>query len=373
MQSTAILPQSPTIHDLRPGDIIIFNVHGVHHAALYSPVEGEQGDLIQMTYDTERSGAVKSTLSKQLLIGKDVYAFRSKSKWINGEELAAQAEYWLRQGVVFDERRLARSMHDYSGLPEKSEEHNVFQYLKYAARRDTAPIKVHHYPYNYTSYMAGTALAMLFPDYTYCRPLTYFFAKAVDYTTSSYDRPKGMNCIMLVVLSIAAVALKEEIKSVNAETGWVSLRYSTMPDYNDLDFFKTLGQVKEELGIDDYDAPGLETLFTDEQLEQFDIERIKEKLTSAVVKLNPQQPSPENFLQNLREDKENWESLGVLDKTVIKTFDKAAFGREVLAIKAQIEVNRKAFIAQFGPDIFNRNPDRPERHYSDYQAPGKKQ
>jgi hypothetical protein len=358
------VPERPTtIHDLKAGDIVIFYVHGVPHAAIYSPKYGEYGDLIQMNYDKQRSGAIKSTLSKQLLQGKDVYVFRSKSKWIDGEKIAAQAESWLRQGIVFDERRLARSLYDTTGEPAKSAEHNMLQYLKYTARAATMPIKVHQYPYYYSSYMTGAALGMLFPDFSYGWPHNYLAANAVEYGTSDPNRPKGMTCVTLALLCIASAALHDEVNPVTKDTGWVSLKYSPEPKQSNLPFFQTLRKVREEVHACDFDGPGLDALFTEEQQANFNLERLREKLTPGIAALNPQQTPPEDFFSCLKSDTDNWQNLGILDKTVVKEFDKAAFDEERLDIGDDIPDNRMRFMGQFDLNIFNRNPDKPEKSY----------
>lgn len=353
------------IHQLLPGDIIMFNVFGVPHSAIYSPQEGKQGDLIQMSYGASRSGCIKSTLSQQLKVkGRDVMVFRHKH--LDGQAIANQAECWLRQGIVFDEVRLAHSIYDY-GIPQTSTEYNILEYLKYAARRETMPIKVHEYPYNYTSFATYFGLGMLFPEFRYGSIPTYFFSKLATLGTGNIDRPKGMSCILFVLTCIAAVALRDEVQPVTPETGWVSLKNSRMPSQNSNTLFNTLRQVKSELDAKEIDAPGLEHIFSEEQIRQFDLDRITKKLSAGIASINPHQPSPHEFMQNLIDDQENWLSLGPVDPAIVKEFDREAFHQECEDIQQQIEENRGYFFDDFGAEIFNRDPDQPEREFVEYR------
>lgn len=340
----------------------MFDVFGIPHAGIYAPKPGMQGDLIQMSYGASRSGCIKSTLSQQLKVkDRNVLVFRSKK--LDGQAIADQADFWLRQGIVFDEVRLANSIYDY-GTPQTSTEYNILEYLKYAARRETMPIKVHEYPYNYTSYVTYFGLGMLFPDFQYGSLLTYLFSKFAKYGTDSIERPKGMSCIVFVLTCIAAVALRDEVRPVTAETGWASLKNSRMPEQNSNSFFKTLRQVKTDLNAKEIDAPGLENIFTPEQINQFDLERIKKKLSAGIAAMNPHAPSPHDFLHNLANDDENWQLMGSVDNTIIKEFDREAFHRECEDIQLQIEENRELFLQDFGQEIFNRDAEKGEREFT---------
>ena len=183
------------------------------------------------------------------------------------------------------------------------------------------PIKVHDYPYNYTSYLTGYALSCLAPQYNYGGMLRYLFSSFVEYNTSSNARPKGMRCMTLAVLCIAAVALKDEIKAVNGETGWVSLKFSSKPGHDGAVFSSVLDKVRDEVHAHDFEGPGLGDLLTEEQKSGFNLTRLKEKLTAGIAGLNPFYSSQESFLQGLVDDHANWQDLGVLDKTVTKKFD----------------------------------------------------
>ena len=354
-----------SIHDCCPGDMVFFDVFGVPHVSIYAPKPGCQGDLIQMSYGATRSGAIKSTLSQQLKTQKDVVVYRSKL--LDGAAIADQAERWLRQGIVFDEVRLVNSIYDYE-TPKTSVEHNVLEYLKYAARRNTLPIKVHQYPYNYTSWVTSLGLGMLFPDHQYSRATTYLFSHLAKYGTDSPDRPKGMSCVIFALLCIAAVALKDEIAPVTAETGWASLKYSSLPADDDSEFSATLHAVKGVLDNKGIEGPGLQDVMTDEQREQFNLERLIHKLGKSLAALNPHEPRPEDLIQALANDADHWESIGFVDNTILKKFDKVAFSEESDAIQKEIEVNREAFYQTFGADIFNRDPDIEERKFTVYRA-----
>lgn len=344
---------SVTIHDLKPGDIIFHEVRGIPHASIFAPIDGEVSDLVHVSYATNKSGGIKSTLSRQLQTDpKTIVAFRSK-RW-DGEEIAKQAEFWIRQGIVFDERRLANSLYD-EGEKAPSLETNIMRYLLCAARRETMPIKVHRYPYNYTDFPTSFSLAMLFPDFEVCRPLSYLFKRTVDYGTSSHNRPKGMSCIMFILFCLAAVALKDEINPVNKNTGWVSLKYSPLPADNESEFAKILRDAKEEIGNHNHGVAGMEALLSEEQMANFNIDRLVEKLTPTIAGFDLHKPSPLDFMHSLLSDKANWECLGTIDKTVLKEFDKDAYREEQLKIQQETVVNRQRFIEQFSDAIFNHD------------------
>ncbi|HTM63474.1 MAG TPA: hypothetical protein VL360_03110 [Gammaproteobacteria bacterium] len=325
-----------TIHDLRPGDIFFFNFAGVPHTGIYAPSPGKQGDIIHMYFDKTRAGAIKSTLSKILLSGKEIYIFRNKN--LDGNAIAEQAECWLNQGVEYSKSRLAESIYPYSD-EKKSEEYNILKYLLIAARRETMPIKVHQFPYHPDSNITNIGIVMLLPDYTYCRPLSYLGAKLAQYDTSDPDRPKGMTCVAFVLSCLAAIALKDEIKPVSAETGWASIKHS-----------------------DKY--PGVQHVLTDDELINFDYDRLRHKLTPAIAKLDPHKPSPYEFYDAVRNDESNWEFIGTVDKTIVKKFDREAYRQEQAELEAAIKINRQKFLDTFGEEIFNRNPERQHRQFS---------
>lgn len=334
-------PKSTTIHDLRPGDIFVFNFYGVPHAGIYAPTPGGQGDIIHMYYDQERTGAIKSTLSKLLLTGNEVYIFRNKK--LDGQAIADQAEFWLNQGIEYEKPRLAKSLYAYTdgkGL----DEYNLLKYLLIAARRETMPIKTHLFPCPPSSKIGDIGLTMLLPAFTYCWPISYVGSKLAMYDDKNPDRPRGMTCITFVLSCLAAIALKDEIQPVSAKTGWVSLKHA-----------------------DNY--PGIHDLLTDEEAKNFDVDRIKKKLTPVITNLDPHNPSPFEFYDSVRSDEENWEFVGAVDKTIVKKFDKQAYRQEQLDLAANIKANRQKFIDAFGEEIFNRHPERPRRHFTLFNEP----
>lgn len=336
-------PASTTIHDLRRGDIFVFDFYGVPHAGIYAPTPGGQGDIIHMYFDNDRTGSIKSTLSKLLLSGSEVYIFRNKK--LDGESIAAQAEFWLNQGIEYEKPRLAKSLYPYADTVY-SEDYNILKYLLIAARRETMPIKTHQFPCPPSSKIADAGLTMLLPAFNYCWPIPYVGSKLAMYDSKNPDRPRGMTCITFVLACIAAVALKDEIQPVNAKTGWVSLKHGDK-------------------------HPGLQDLFTDESLKNLDVDRIKKKLTPLIFTLDPHNPSPHEFYDGLRNDADNWEFVGAVDKTIVKEFDKQAYRQEQQSLVANIKANRQKFIETFGEEIFNRHADRPARRFTIFNEPAR--
>lgn len=344
--------------DLKPGDIIILNVAGAPHSAIYAPVPGKVGDLIQMGYGLKRSGAIKSTLTHQVEKWNKGHAVRViRSKHLDGAAIAAQAELWLRQGVVFDERRLVNSLHSLSYASSyPSAEANVLEYLKFAARRETCPIKAQKYPYNYSSILSLIGNGINLPDVTFSHQVSKLGKKLVKKGTHKAGRPKGFTCVGFVLACLAAVVLKDEIAPVTDKTGWVSLKYSSDPLHASPHFLQTVHKVKTEIGAKYHHGPGLHDVLSPAQLESFNLERLKEKLTPLLVNQNPHHPSLKLFYADLASDPHHWEDLGFLDKsTLTKEFNPQAYRKEGQAIYKEIQINRKIFNQKFGPDIFKRS------------------
>lgn len=317
--------------DLLPGDIFAFSFHGVPHTGIYAPKEGCQGDIIHMYFDKERMGAIRSTLSKILLMNHDVYIFRHRQ--LDGAALAKQAEHWLEQGIEYSKPRLAESLMETTDA-EAADEDNLLNYLLIAARRETIPVKTHQFPCPPTSRIADIGLTMLLPDFIYFRPQLYIGAMLAMYGANNPDRPKGLTCIAFVLSCLAAVALQDDIAPVNAMTGWKSRKD-----------------------------------FTEAEIQQFDFARIREKLSPSIAKLNPHKPSPYEFYHILNTDETYWQKIGVMDKTITKTFDKQAYQQEQVALIEKIKENRAQFLRTFGEKIFNRDPDRPYRHFTLFNEP----
>lgn len=337
-----------TIHDLLPGDIFVFNYYGVPHAGIYAPTPGGQGDIIHMYFDKDRTGAIKSTLSKLLLSGSEVYIFRHKK--LDGAAIAAQAEFWLNQGIEYEKPRLAKSLYAYTD-EKAAEDYNILKYLLIAARRETMPIKTHQFPCPAGSKIGDIGLVMLLPDFTYCRPLSYVGSRLAMVEDGNPERPRGMTCITFVLSCLAAIALKDEIQPVSAQTGWISLKHSDK-------------------------HPGLHDLLTEEEAINFDVARLRNKLTTALsnlAKLDPHNPSPDEFYNAIRTDEENWEFVGSVDNAIVKEFDKQVYHQEQQTLKVNIKANRQKFIDAFGEEIFNRHPERPHRHFTLFNEPASDQ
>lgn len=355
-------PKSVSVHQLKPGDIIILQVSGSPHASIYSPMPGRVGDLIQMGYGCKRSGVIKSTLTRQvreLNRNNDIPVIRSRR--LDGAAIAAQAEFWLRQGVVFDEIRLANSLYNYNFpgmLARPSPELNILTYLKFAARRETQPVKSNVYPFNYSSIFTLFGMAFITPAFVLCHLLALLGMMLIRFGTSrpAY-RPKGLTCAGFVLACVAAVALRDEINPVSDRSGWVSLKYSNLPALTDAspDYVRTVRQVQGEIRASNRHQPGLHDLMTEEQLRNFDLQRIAAKLTPLLVNQNPHQPSADEFMRHLTQDPDNWEFLGNLDKTNLKEeFDKQVYRDEIQEIAQHVRTNRNRFFGEFGPSLARR-------------------
>ena len=270
-----------------------------------------------MGYGFKRSGAIKSTLTRQLQTMKKtltVHVVRSKS--IDGAAIAAQAEFWLRQGVSFDERRLANSLLQFSHpdtFPSHSTELNVLEYLKFAARRETLPTKSKIFPYNYSSILTLIGILLNLPDYHISNSLSSFGQKLIKIGVDKVDRPRGFTCAGFVLACIGAVALKDEIAAVTGETGWASRKDARRAAAGkriviELQCKKFNAKLVARIITDQ----GLHDMLTKEQLERFDVQRLAKKLTPLLANLNPHQPSVEMFFHAITTDPDNWEYFGCM-------------------------------------------------------------
>jgi len=230
------------ISELRRGDIILVRHNGKpYHVAIYSPNPAYIGDVIRMGSGFKRTGALRGTLTSTYRLHAglnkagnffnvytntlDIQVIRHKT--LNEEEIARQAEYWMLQGAVYDEKRLADTFDDYQDISPKAQTSHVFEYLKFAARRHTAPIKVPVFPYTMTSFLSGFSSFFLAPSLNLPQWLTNLALNIIRYATSDKERVKGFNCVGFVLAVMGAVALKDEIQELNPEKGWVSLKNGT--------------------------------------------------------------------------------------------------------------------------------------------------
>lgn len=331
MNSTRIPDQQVQLADLHPGDILIWEICGAPHAAIYSPVAGKQGEIIHIYINSEsKCGIFKTPLGlplQRLTEDQQVVIIRS-TKPNEGEEIAKQAEFWLHQGINFDFARLGNTFYNNAYTHEiPSVEDNIRQYLKYAARRETMPVKSRDFPYYEPSYLALLGLAMLSPKFDTCQPLSWLGMQIMNYAIDTPDRPKGLSCAGFILACIAAVKLKDVVKPVNEKTGWVSLKNS------------------------EGEGPSLEDVLVDQSA--YNIEKLTELLTPAFANTNPHLPN-EGFFDLLMDDTKNWQCMGTLDKTSLrKDYDKDVGRKESAEIKEAIRVNHAAFIRKF-PGIFSR-------------------
>lgn len=319
----------------------------------------------------KRSGSLRGTLSSMYGLHSglnragncfglysntlDVQVIRSKK--LSGEEIASQAETWMLQGVVYDERRLADTLEDNERADDTSSEAqtvNVFEYLKYAARRHIAPIKTPYFPYTSSSFLSGFASFFLAPSLNLFRWLVNFALKLIRYETNHEEqdetRVKGFNCAGFVLACVGAVALKDEIQELKPEQGWVSLKYGDSPADKNSAYAKALQVMQAKKGIQDGPRPGMHHLLTDDQIRDFDIDRLKDKL-SGLALLHPHKPNLCTFMSTILHNEEHWTNLGVLDKEELETqvsplskpFNREQYRSEKAQDFRKIHENHQAF------------------------------
>jgi hypothetical protein len=343
------------IDNLKPGDIIIQTLRGnPFHVMFYSPIEGKAADSIHMGYGASRSGVIKSMLTHEYQRTRtwgswlEFHVFRPKT--LDGQAIAHQAEFWLRQGVNFDERRLGKSRkHEADGLAQPSGDLTIFQYLKFAARRNTFPAKSSHYPYTDSGMAAKIGMQLVHPAFSFPKSIVSLGNKMIQVKTKQVDYPKGFTCFGFILACIGAVALKDEIKEVDAAQGWVSLKHSKIIEAAaTTPFHHALLSVKDELGAVSGDRPGLDTLLNKEQLENFDLHQLAEKLTPAIVNCHPHLTSMTAFIKELRKDPQHWEEVGMLNKAEKQSIDKQKYQTELQEMTEDTKLNRMIFANRFG-------------------------
>jgi hypothetical protein len=345
MHSSTIPQKKVNLNDLQPGDILSWVIMGTRHFAIYSPVEGQQGDLIHMIYNSHNECACfKSTISqplRNLQEGQDITVIRSQNKE-EGLAFAQQAEFWLRQGVNYDFSRLTQVLYNNNhGVTSPPREDNILQYLKYAARRETKPVKSSGFPITNINWMTKVGLFFVNTS-NLCDPIPRWAMRVVDYSVNVPDHSRGLNCIGLIAAVIAAVKLKDEISAVNEETGWVSIKHTHLTE-NKLD--------------DTIDRPGLHSVMNKKQLSQFSIERLAEILTPAIAKTSPHLTHSDDFLKNLLDDEDHWLTTTLDKESALKPFDKAAYDAETQQLRQTISRNTETFVSTFGRGIFDKKQD----------------
>lgn len=369
------------IKDLKRGDIIIVKFNGApYHAAIYAPNKDQIGDLIHTGYGVKRSGVIRSTLVHTYFfhegLRKEGDRFHPweknkieieviRSKTLSGDAIANQAEVWLKQGVLCDERKMMTALKNRKKEYDHSTEAEIetlFQYLKYTARRNTVPIKTPVFPNPISSMAAGIGVDLTVPSKNLNKLIVNLGYKLMDIGTNHEGRPKGFTCVGFVLSCIGAVALHDEIKALAPEDGWVSLKHGSTPRNPESKFAQTWNVVRDRLNITAQSQPGLDVLLTDEQIKNFNIERLKEKLTPALANINPQKPSIKAFNEGFKNDNKNWESLGMLDVSEFKLgetnppaskpFNKEAYRAENKNILEDINTNREIFKEKFGAEAF---------------------
>jgi hypothetical protein len=343
--------------ELKPGDILICkNGDRPFHALIFSPKSGEMGDVIHVGYGAYRSGVIKSNaegLLSKLPASREIQVLRPLS--IPGEAIADQAEFWLRQGIPFDEMRGADTVErDCAQAPLASPQHNVLQYLKLASRRETIPVKpALDYPYNNSGFVAMLCTAILNPS----RPYNDITSQLLKWGRSQAKpgRPKGFTCIGFVLAILGCCALSTELLPVSSETGWVSLKNGDIPaeasPFRDL-----LVSTRQELRMPATSSrPGLHTLFTPEQLATFNLETLIEKLTPAIASLSPKDTTLREFLDATQLDPTHWANLGLLNRASLRTaFIKEDYRSEIKRVEHEIEQNRVRYAQDFHAPIHTR-------------------
>jgi hypothetical protein len=369
-----------SISDLHRGDIIIVKFNGVpYHAAIYAPDSEHIGDIIHACSGFKRTGVTRGTLANLYHLHQglnnagnffksgprntvELQVFRSKI--INGEEIANQAKSWLMQGVPYDERRLADTVQDDARNYDTSRDAqlaNTFEYLKYAARRDTAPIKTPFVPYTGASISSIFGSFLIAPPLYLPRFLVNFGIGLMKSGTNQDVRVKGFTCAGFVLSCIGAVALRDEISPISRESGWVSLKYGSAPEDTSSNYASAWQRAQETRGEHARSRPGLHQLLSAEQIRNFDPERLIRKL-SFLSNLHPHHPSTRAFNEGLQSDTDNWESIGQLQEiklgsqptTVNKPFNKANYEAEKRLDRELAHTNHQQFDRDFGQTAFRQ-------------------
>lgn len=365
------------VSELKRGDIILVRHNGKpYHVAIYAPNPDYIGDVIHMGTGFKHTGALRGTLASlyRLHAGLnkagnlfnlyhntlDIQVIRSKT--LNGEDIAQQAERWLLQGVIYDEKRLVDALEanekPYDTSPE-AQTANTFEYLKFAARRNTTPTKTPFFPYTMASFLSGFGSFFLAPSLNLPQWLMNLARSLIRYATNYTGRAKGFNCAGFVLGVVGAVALKDEIQEITPGHGWVSLKRGNAPENKQSNYAKALKTMQEKRGIQDGPSPGLHTLLTTEQMQNFDIERLKTKLGGLAL-LHPHKPNLNTFTEQILQNKEYWDDLGVLSEKELeaevsplsKPFNKEEYHAEKKRDLQNIQKNHQQFGKSYGDNAF---------------------
>ena len=369
-----------SISNLRRGDIIIVKFNGVpYHAAIYAPDPEHIGDIIHACSGFKRTGVTRGTLANLYHLHQGLNNagnfFKSgprntvelqvyRPKTLSGEEIANQANKWLKQGVPYDERRLAITIQDDERNYDTSRDAkiaNTFEYLKYAARRNTAPIKTPFVPYSGASISSVFGSFFIAPPLYLPRFIVNFGIGLMMRGTNHEPRVKGFTCAGFVLSCIGAVALQDEISPISRESGWVSLKYGSVPEDMSSSYARAWRHAQELRGEHAKSSPGLHHLLSAEQMRDFNLDRLINKL-SFMSNLHPHHPSTRAFNEGLQSDTENWEAIGQLQALrlgpqptmVSKPFSKANYEAEKRLDRELAHTNHQQFARDFGQTAFKR-------------------
>ena len=350
-----------------------------YHAAIYAPDREHVGDIIHACSGFKRTGVTRGTLANLYHLhhglnnagnffksgpknSVELHVFRPNI--LRGEDIAIQAASWLIQGVPYDERRLADTIQDndrHYDTTRDAQIANTFEYLKYAARRNTAPIKTPFVPYT------GASISSIFGSFFTAPPLNLpnylvnFGIGLMRRGTNQEVRVKGFTCAGFVLSCIGAVALNDEISPITPETGWVSLKYGTAPDDMSSNYARAWQCAQETRGAHARPRPGLHHLLSPMQIRNFDPDRLIRKL-SFLANLHPHHPSTRAFNEGLQGDTDNWGFIGQLQApglgpqptTVSKPFSKTDYKTEKRLDSVLTHANHRQFKHDFGQTAFRR-------------------
>lgn len=361
------------ISQLKRGDIILIREKGKpFHAAIYAPDPRFTGDIVHMGVGFKRSGAIRSSftniyrsfqeINRVIPNVFDVQVIRSKK--LTGEDIALQAEYWMLQGVIYDEKRLADTIEEDEIRHDTSIEAqtvNIFEYLKFAARRKTAPIKTPYFPHAGASFFSVIGTFFQGTPLNWFKTVRNFGLRLIRYGTNYDDLPeeriKGFTCVGFPLAVCGAVALQDEIQEV-APGSWVSLKYGGSPENKESNYAKALRVMQTKKGIegDIGTRPGLHTLLTSDQIQNFNIARLQKKLGILALQ-HPHKPNLNTFVRLIHEENDDWENLGILDTDKLyetkATFDKKAYRAERKSILQEVQKGHQQFGQLHGDAAFS--------------------
>lgn len=254
--------------DLLPGDIVLFKWNqALFHVAIFAPEAGRVSNIIDAT---SNKGVARSTLEGlyKVLLGctktGNLWGLFSnvlemsvvRSRTLEGQWIADQAEFWRLHGVTYDVKSLANIVETTWEPPvqssEREEEHNLRVYWAYAARRRTAMIEHPITP----GIFSVICSFFLTPLWNLPTAFVNFFVKLIHYLTQTLEKKAsevGVNCVGFVLTVLAAVALKDdrsfELQDAKKKLGCLSkinpARYSlntVMTEvFSDTNFFEPMG------------------------------------------------------------------------------------------------------------------------------------